>query len=203
MARHAPTADAELNTESTSEPELQSEADEPLTKGGATSRRARCRLNTPVNQAAALGIVSVVALTGIVGWQGYRTYHTYEAAEWRELFVQAGRRVAVDLTTIDYKHVDSDVTRILDSTTGQFHDDFQRRSGPFADVVKKAQTTSTGTVAGAGVELVDDDQAQVLVALQVKTSNVGGEQSPHGWRMRITVQKVGDDVKVSDVQLVP
>jgi Mce-associated membrane protein len=38
----------------------------------------------------------------------------------------------------------------------------------------------------------------------VKTSNAGAaQQEPRAWRMRITVQKVGDDAKVSQVEFVP
>jgi Mce-associated membrane protein len=47
-------------------------------------------------------------------------------------------------------------------------------------------------------------QARVLVAVSVKTSNAGApEQKPPAWRMRMTVQKVGEDAKVSNVEFVP
>jgi len=43
-----------------------------------------------------------------------------------------------------------------------------------------------------------------LVAVTVKTSNAGApEQAPRAWRMRISVQKVGDEAKVSNVEFVP
>ena len=52
--------------------------------------------------------------------------------------------------------------------------------------------------------LASDNEAQVLVAVTVTTSNVGApEQEPRAWRMRLTVQKVGDDAKVSNVEFVP
>ena len=44
----------------------------------------------------------------------------------------------------------------------------------------------------------------MLVAVTVNTSNAGApEQQPRAWRMRITVQKVGDEAKVSNVEFVP
>jgi Mce-associated membrane protein len=44
----------------------------------------------------------------------------------------------------------------------------------------------------------------VLVAVTVKTSNAGAaEQEPRAWRMRLTVKKVGDEAKVSNVEFVP
>jgi Mce-associated membrane protein len=44
----------------------------------------------------------------------------------------------------------------------------------------------------------------VLVAVSVKTSNAGAaDNQPRGWRMRISVQKIGDQAKVSNVEFVP
>ena len=44
----------------------------------------------------------------------------------------------------------------------------------------------------------------MLVAVTVTPSNAGApEQQPRAWRMRISVQKVGDDAKVSNVEFVP
>ena len=110
----------------------------------------------------------------------------------------------MNLTTIDWQEADSDIQRILDSATGTFYDDFQKRSQPFVQVVKQAQSKSVGTVTEAGLETESGDQAQVLVAVSVKTTNLGAvEQEPRAWRMRIDVQKVGNEAKVSDVQFVP
>jgi Mce-associated membrane protein len=42
------------------------------------------------------------------------------------------------------------------------------------------------------------------VAVSVQTSNAGAtDQEPRAWRMRIYVQRVGDQVKVSNVGFVP
>jgi Mce-associated membrane protein len=71
-------------------------------------------------------------------------------------------------------------------------------------VVKHTQSKSEGTVTAAGLESQSDDQAQVLVAVTVQTTNAGsGEQEPRAWRMRISVEKVDDAAKVSNVVFVP
>jgi Mce-associated membrane protein len=59
-------------------------------------------------------------------------------------------------------------------------------------------------VTAAALESGTGDQATTLVAVSVKTSTTAApQQEPRAWRMRITVQKVGDTAKVSDVQFVP
>ena len=157
-----------------------------------------------VQLALIAGLVVVVALAGLTGWTGYRAYKAYQGEQERQLFLQVGRQGALNLTTIDWQNAEADVQRVLDSATGTFYDDFQNRSAPFVQVVKQAQSKSVGTIAEAGLESASSDEAQVLVAVTVTTSNVGApQQEPRAWRMRLTVQKVGDEAKVSNVEFVP
>ncbi|MDA3657827.1 Mce protein [Mycobacterium xenopi] len=159
---------------------------------------------SPVRLAMALGVVMVLALTALAGWLGFRGYQAHQAQQQRELFVRVARQGALNLTTINWQHADADIQRILDSATGTFYDDFSTRSKPFIDVVKKAQSKSVGTITEAGLESESGNEAQVLVALSVNTSNLSAaEQEPRHWRMRISVQKVGDEAKVSNVAFVP
>jgi Mce-associated membrane protein len=157
-----------------------------------------------VRLALIVGLIVIVALAGLVGSLGYSAHQSHQAEQQRKLFLRVARQGAVNLTTISYTEADADVRRILDSSTGAFHDDFQKRSQPFIDVVKQAQSKSVGTIAEAGLESVQGDEAQALVAVSVKMSNAGAaDQPPRNWRMRISVQKVGDGVKVSNVAFVP
>jgi Mce-associated membrane protein len=158
---------------------------------------------SPVRLAAVWGMVTLVSLGALGGWFGFRMYQSHQAHEQRELLIQVARQGALNLTTIDWQHADADIQRILDSATGTFYDDFSHRSKPFIDVVKKAQSKSVGTIIEAGVEAQSANEAQVLVAVSVKTSNLGAaEQDLRHWRMRITVQKLGNDAKVSNVAFV-
>jgi len=157
-----------------------------------------------VKLATILGLVTVLALGGLVGWVGWRAYQSHQAEQQRALFLQVGKQAALNLTTIDFEHADADVKRILDSATDSFYDDFSQRSQPFVDVVKQAKSKSAGEIAAAGLESENGDSAQVLVAVTVKTSNAGApEQAPRAWRMRISVRKVGEEAKVSNVEFVP
>jgi Mce-associated membrane protein len=175
----------------------------------AKSRLARWRHRvfrrrlSRVESALVASAVVIATLAGLAGWLGYRAYEKHEAQAQRDLFVQTARQGAVNLTTINYTEVDADVQRILDLSTGAFRDDFQQRSKPFTEVVKLAQSKSEGTVTEAGLESQHGDSAEVLVAVAVKSRTSGGEEAPREWRMRIEVQSVGDDAKVSNVVFVP
>jgi Mce-associated membrane protein len=172
--------------------------------GGVTDEPAAKPRMSHVRLATIVGLGLVVALGGLTGWLGLRAYESRQADEQGTLFLQVGRQGALNLTTIDWQEADTDVARILDSATGTFHDEFQQRVQPFIDVVKQAQSTSVGTVTEAGLESVSENEAQVLVAVTVKTSDAAAAQpEPRAWRMRISVQKVGAEVKVSNVEFVP
>ncbi|BBZ03141.1 hypothetical protein MCHIJ_25780 [Mycolicibacterium chitae] len=153
----------------------------------------------------ALAGLLVLGLVGGLGWLGWSVYQQQQAQQQRDVFVQLGRQAAINLTTIDFEDAEAGVQRILDSATGTFYDDFSQRSGPFTEVVKQAQSKSTGEVTAAGLESEEGDRAQVLVAVTVQTSNAGApEQAPRMWRMRISVENTDDgQTKVSNVEFVP
>ncbi len=157
-----------------------------------------------VRAALVLGVAILISLSTVGGWLGYRAYQLHQDQQRRSLFLQVARQGALNLTTIDYTSADADVQRIVDSSTGTFHDDFQKRAQPFVDVVRKAQSKSQGAITEAGVQSEQGDQAQVIVAVTVNTSIAGvPEGQPRAWRMRITVQMDGDSGKVANVEFVP
>lgn len=142
-------------------------------------------------------------LAVLCGLSGYRVYQDRAADRMRELFVETGKRVAVDVTTIDHLHAESDVRRVLDSATGTFRDDFSGRSAALIDVVRRTQSTSVGTVTEAGLESVSGEEGRVLVSIAVTTRNFGvAEQQPRYWRMRLTLVRDEDAAKVSKVDFV-
>jgi Mce-associated membrane protein len=199
-AAHSEGSDAKTD-------EADDDDDAPVDDDSGVESKAASRFKrwkSPIRLAAVVGLVALVAATALVGWLGTRDYQTHQVQRQRDFFLQIGRQGALNLTTIDWQHADADIQRVMDSATGDFYEDFAKRSKPFIDVVKKAQSKSVGTVTQAGLESASADQAQVLVAVRVETSNIGAvEQEPRFWRMRISVEKVGDTAKVSKVAFVP
>ncbi|MGH3676961.1 MAG: Mce protein, partial [Mycobacterium sp.] len=117
-------------------------------EGAATSAREKPpkKSASPLRTGLIIGLVILAGLGGLVGWLGFRAYQSDGATQQRELFLQVGRQGAINLTTIDFTRVDADIQRVLGSSTGAFHDDFQKRSPAFAEVVKNAQSKTEGSV---------------------------------------------------------
>lgn len=179
------------------------ETPEPATDP-ADERGPRAPEVSAVRQALLFGSVLVVIFAGLLGWLGFRTYQSHQALVARNQFLQVAKQGALNLTTIDWQHADADVHRILDGATGAFYDDFAKRSQPFIEVLRQAKAKTVGTITEAGLESATTESAQALVTVSVKTSNaVADDQVPREWRMRINVDKIGDQVKVSNVGFVP
>ena len=159
----------------------------------------------PVTRSAGrISVAIVVASAGLLGWLGYQAYQSHQEQLRHNLFLQVARQGALNLTTINYTEAETDVQRIVDSATGTFRDDFTKRSQPFIDVVKQAQSKSQGVITEAAVQSEEAGSAQVLVAVTVNTSTAGvAEEQPRAWRMKIAVQKVDDSAKISNVEFVP
>ncbi len=146
----------------------------------------------------------LVVLAGVTGWAWWSHAQAVREEATRAQMVAAGRAGVLALTSIDHNDVDRDVQRILDSSTGAFRDDFAQRADSLKAAARAAQSTSVGTVREAGLESVEGDTAQVLVALTVMTSNRGAaERQPKSWRTRVTVARTDDGFKVAGVEFVP
>jgi Mce-associated membrane protein len=149
------------------------------------------------------GLVAAVVLAGLVGWLGFRTYEAQDREAQRSLFVQAAQDIAVNLSTVDGQHADADAQRIQDSAIGTFADSFARHKQAYIDAAKQSRSRSLGTVTDVGLESQSGEQGRVLVAVTVKTVDpVPADQQPQLFRVRITVHKVGDGAKISDVAFV-
>lgn len=205
-----PTA-AEESSQSAPEPERVEETDdeaaddeaadeEPEEADDATTKRRRV-LRAP--SLGLIGVALVVALAALTGWLGYGFYQVHHEQQRRDMFVETARQGATNLTSIDWEHAEDDIQRVLDSSTGRFYDDFERRSKSFLDVVKQIKSKSVGTVTASGLESYSDDKADVLMSVTVRSTNAGvPEQAPQVWRMVLTVQDIDGKAKVSNVEFI-
>jgi serine/threonine-protein kinase len=124
------------------------------------------------------------------------------APQWQP-YLDYAKQFAVSLTSLSARSVDSDIQRILDGSTGSFHDDFASKSADFRQTVIASNVTTQGTANSAGLSSISGTTAHVLVATTSKvTNNAGASQEPRSWRLDIQVEKLGDAYKTSKVEYV-
>lgn len=151
-------------------------------------------------------VLLIAILASLAAWTGHAAAQAQDSQRRQTMYIDVAKQGALNLANINAAQVDSDVQRILESSTGNFHQQFEERSRGFADFVQKAQSTSQATIREAGLESEDGDRARVLVALSVRVSaaDTPPDQAPRSWRLRVTVERINDgSVKVSDVEFVP
>ncbi|OMC44465.1 serine/threonine-protein kinase [Mycobacterium sp. IS-1264] len=124
------------------------------------------------------------------------------APQWQP-YVDYAKQFTVWFTSISAQSADSDIQRILDGSTGSFHDDFANRRSDFRQTLVNSNVSTQGTVNSAGLDSINGTTAHVLIAATSKvTNNAGASQDPRSWRLDVQVEKAGDTYKVSRVDFV-
>jgi Mce-associated membrane protein len=154
----------------------------------------------------ALAVAAVVVICGLLAASGYMLWHHHTVLEQRQetaAFVAAAKQGVVNMTSLDFKKAKADVQRVIDSSTGEFRDDFQKRAGDFTTVVEQSKVVTEGTVKATAVESVDKDSAVVLVLGNERVTNAAGaKDEPRSFRLRVSVARDGDQIKMSKVEFV-
>jgi Mce-associated membrane protein len=195
-------ADATAEPPETPEP---SKAPEPPAASTEPSRR-RLRVPALSGLSKLLTAAAVLAICGLLSVSGWMLWHHHTVLEERQRsaeYVAAARQGVINLTSLDFNKAKEDVQRVLDSSTGEFRDDFQRRADDFASVVKDSKAVTQGSVAATAVESMGKDSAVVLVLANERVTNLAGaKDDPRAFRFRVSVVREGDQLKISKVEFV-
>ncbi len=208
----AATADADEAEESADETSETPEATEtvetaeaPTPTETAEPEPVRRRLRAPT-LAVALTIAAVVAICALLGVSGWMAWHHHNVVQERQraaAYIATARQGVINLTTLDFNKAKEGVQRVLDSATGEFKDDFQRRAQDFESVVKDSKAVTEGSVSATAVESMGKDSAVVLVLANERVTNLAGaKDQPRTFRFRVSVVHDGDQLKLSKVEFV-
>ena len=116
----------------------------------------------------------------------------------------AARQETKNFFSLDYRHADDDVDRVLALSTGTFKREYSSRRTEVIDGVtgKKLVVSASIPQDGAAVELVDGDRGRVLVAVDVTTTPSGSAATTSRYRARILLTRVDGRWLVSDLNQV-
>ncbi|ODR10882.1 hypothetical protein BHQ21_00465 [Mycobacterium sherrisii] len=205
------TKDAEKDTEKDSEkdtetvaaaPDETAEDTEPESETVRSGRRLRLPSWSVTWKAAAIILIcAFIAASGYMIWQRHEvTERNQRAAN----FLAGAKQGVVNMTSLDFKRAKDDVQRVIDSSTGQFRDDFQQRAKDFITVVEQSKVVTEGSVTAAAVQSMDGNSAVVLVAATSRITNAAGAKNePRRWRLKVTVTEDGGQYKMSKLEFIP
>ncbi len=199
--------DAEDGTAEVPETPESSDTPEPESPAASTEPTGlRLRVSRWSRFSKPLAVAAIVAICGLLAASGWLAWHHHTVVAERQrsaAFVAAARQGVVNLTSLDFNKAKEDVQRVLDSATGEFRDDFQRRADDFASVVKDSKAVTEGSVVASAVESMTKDSAVVLVLANERITNAAGaKDDPRAFRFRVSVVRDGDQLKISKVEFV-
>jgi Mce-associated membrane protein len=181
---------AELPADETGEPPL------------GTARRFRRPSRTTV--AVGIGILCTAALLATSALLVRHHQDVLRRQQRAAEFSAAARQVVVTLMSISPASAKDDVQHIIDSSTGQFRDEFKGAAEDFAKVAQSAKVSTKTTVQATAVESMTDDTAVVLVAASsTLTNSTGASEQPRSWRLSLKLAREGGRVKMSSMEFIP
>ena len=181
-------------------------AEAPSTGLAPASAPQRADLQTPRVGTRLLWLLTALALLATVGlsatrgrdwWQQRQLDHAHAAA------LAAGRQLAINFTTLDYRTVDADAARVKAGATGEFLASYTDSWTNLKTLVVQNKTVSKVQTAEAALVSGDLDSAQVIVGVVAPTSNTSipaGEQKTY--RMKLGLRLAGSQWKVQSVDFV-
>jgi Mce-associated membrane protein len=198
---------AETTAETPEIPETPEPSEEPKAPAVSTeSTRRRLRVPRLSGLSKLLTAAAIVAICGLLIASGLMLWHHHSVLAERQrsaAYIAAAKQGVINLTSLDFNKAKEDVQRVLDSATGEFRDDFQRRADDFTSVVKDSKAVTEGSVVATAVESMAKDSAVVLVLANERVTNsAGAKDDPRAFRFRVSVVRDGDQLKISKVEFV-
>jgi len=116
----------------------------------------------------------------------------------------AARTQAKNFVSLDYRHAEEDVDRVLALSTGKFKKEYAASKDQLVAAITSKKLVTVGSIprGGSAVEFADDDTARVLVSLDV-TRTIGTKTDSIKNRTRLVLTRVDGRWLVSDVNEVP
>ncbi|OAK56214.1 hypothetical protein A3K89_17190 [Rhodococcoides kyotonense] len=174
---------------------------------GATDGRSPDRTEPRafwIGPAATALLILIVVVSAIVGaLSALSARDATDTVDRDRRILQVASEMAVNLVTLKQDSADSDLTRVIDGTTGAFREQFVSAADGFGALLTEGGVESTGEVKLAGIVEASDESATVLAAV---TSRVKNNEAPDGevrvYRMKINLENVDGEWLVSNVGFV-
>lgn len=153
--------------------------------------------------AALSGVLAVLVGTGV--WIAAQARDEQgRAGDRRAVLIAAGEH-AKNLMSLDHKSVDADLRRILDTSTGEAHEEYETNAAKLKTTTVENKVVQQGVLRATGLVSMTATTARVLVVADVEIRWEGSRSKPqeryYRWQMDLT--KTGGRWLVSKVVQVP
>jgi Mce-associated membrane protein len=114
--------------------------------------------------------------------------------------LDAAKTAVVSLTSWDGQNADTDVQRMLRSTTREFAASFAGDRDEFVRGLRDSKTKIAGTVLAVGLVNYSADHATVAAAVRTDAGAPNAATPPTNYRLELTMEKQSGEWRVSGVE---
>jgi Mce-associated membrane protein len=135
-----------------------------------------------------------------------------DAADRDTEITSTARKMMDAFVNLDYNDIDDDTKQVLSYSTGKFRKDYGNDLVELTSLTRQRQAVSTGDVLKVGIGQVDDQTAIVSVAVDTRVTNTttaavkkagkGPGYEDLLYMFKLTMNHVGDDWKVADLEVI-
>ena len=183
---------------------LDEEFEKEAAQSGATSRRWRRRRSRKAVLITVAGLLIICAsliTSGLVVW------HHHNVAQQRQRsaeFATIARDGVVAMMSISADKARDDIQRFVDRTMGTFKASVLMGANDVISDLEKSKVSSKAAVQAVAVQSITNDSAVVLVAAKSEiTKPDQAKPQSRSWRVAVTVERDGGQLKISKVEFVP
>jgi Mce-associated membrane protein len=146
----------------------------------------------------------VAAIFGIQWWSASGNDNLALATA-RDQVVRQGGVAVKAFTELDYTNPDAYFQKQIDLSTGNLQTQLKNSEQTYRQAMADAKTKVVTTVQDIGVEELDEHEgkASFLAAISTQVTKQGQQPAVKPLRLEVTMARVGQDWKVSDIGSVP
>jgi Mce-associated membrane protein len=171
-----------------------------------TPKKKRRRLKVEIGTQILVLLILVALALAIAVFSLMRrgnTLDSTEAASQKAMYAAA--TAAQDLSSYDYRTLESDIKTAANQTTGKLKTDYEKQAQQIVATARQQQAVVNGQAIKSGVVSASPDEVVVLVFLNQSTSKAasaeGEQRTPNQLRLLLTMDKVGSRWLVSKVDV--
>ena len=158
---------------------------------------------TPARVLWALTTLALVATVALAATRGRDWWDARATQTAQNDALAAGRQLAVNFATIDYRKVTEDTDRVKAGATGEFLASYTSQLDDLRKVIVDNKSVSKVERSEAALVNGDRDSATVIVGLIAPTSNsVVPQGEKKTYRTKLGLRRVGEQWKVERLEFV-